>query len=283
MELEQFIKEALKEDRAFDDITSHLFVPGEKKVKASIIAQQDGVLAGLSVVQKVFFTVDKSIEIAIKREDGQNFQCNEEIAYIVGNARSILAAERTALNFLGHLSGIATLTAKFVREIEGSGVKILDTRKTTPLMRTLEKEAIRLGGGINHRMNLAEKVLLKDNHIKAIGGIEEVAKKVQMVKLKNPKLFIEVEVSGLDELRIALHAEPSRIMLDNFSVKDVKEAVELRKQMAKTYIPFEISGGINELNIVEYANCGCEYISIGALTHSASAVNFSLEFLNEGT
>ena len=277
MHLEELIKEALKEDRAFEDITSLLFLPAERALEAVIVARQAGVLAGLRIARRAFLTIDNNIRVEGKKRDGESFEADETIAHISGNARSILAAERTALNFLGHLSGIATFTSRLVSKIEGTGVILLDTRKTTPLLRALEKEAVRFGGGENHRMSLAEAVILKDNHIRALGGIEETARRIKKLREQNPGLFIEVEVAGLDELRVALGAEPSRIMLDNFSPDDAREAVRLREKLGKEHIPFELSGGINETNIAEYALCGCEYISVGALTHSAPSISFSLE------
>ncbi len=277
------IKEALQEDRAFEDITSRLFVPEKKKVKAQLIARQKGVLSGLFIIERVFKILDNNIKVEVFKRDGESFETDEVLATITGNAGVILAGERTALNFLSHLSGIASFTARLVEKLSGTDIILLDTRKTTPLLRKLEKEAVRNGGGKNHRMNLAEMVLIKDNHIKAANSLKEIVNNIKKYRQKNPQLFIEVEVSNLEELKMVLKAEPSRIMLDNFPPEEVRKAVQMREELKKTHIPLEISGGITEENITDYARCGCEYISMGALTHSAGSISFSLEFIDANT
>jgi len=227
----------------------------------------------LKIAKLVFKTLDKKIKFSSSLRDGNILYPGEVIATLQGEARYLLMGERTALNFLQRLSGIATLTRRFVDRCQNTKVKILDTRKTTPGLRLLEKYAVRVGGGRNHRMGLYDMILIKDNHIAMAGGIDEA---IRRAKKSRKKVGLEVEVKNLKELREALGLKVKRIMLDNMGVREVKKAVELAKGTTK----LEVSGGINLRNVRKYAETGVDYISIGALTHSARALDISMEIEN---
>ena len=281
MDIQFIIEETLKEDLGSGDITTNAIMKSigkdDVEVSSYILAKKDGVLCGMEIAKSVFLLLDPKIRFE-GRKDGGEIRDKEKIANIKGSARAILAGERTALNFLARLSGIATLTRKFVKEIEGTGVKILDTRKTTPLLRELEKYAVRIGGGENHRMGLYDAILIKDNHLKIIG-------KLKNLNLNKP---FEVEVKTLDEFKNALNLKNAkRIMLDNMDIKDIKEAVEIknrlqitdcRLQVAGYRLPeLEVSGGVKIENVRQIAETGVDYISVGAITHSAPSLDMSLE------
>lgn len=263
----QIIQQALKEDIGKGDITTDMLISPDLKIEAVIIAKEKGVIAGLAVAKEVFKAVDKKIIFKPNTKDAKMVFPSQAVAYIKGRARSILSAERTALNFLSHLSGIATLTGKFSDKVRPYKVKIFDTRKTLPGLRQLQKYAVRSGGGFNHRFSLDDMVLIKDNHIKAMQGCLSLPKVSKGCK-------IEIEVNNLKEFKDALKIKPDIIMLDNMKLDDIKKAVKLKK--GKKPI-LEVSGGINLKNVSAIARTGIDRISVGALTHSAPALDFSLE------
>ena len=283
--LRRMVKIALAEDHAHNDIST-LAVGGiGKKSQAQIIARQNGILCGMPVAMIVFKTIDAGIEVRGKFSDGARVSSGDIIMETKGSASAILRGERTALNFLSHLSGIATLTDAFVNKLRGTSTKLLDTRKTMPLLRDLEKYAVLMGGGNNHRRDLSDMYLLKENHIAAAGGLKNALratighrKRVTSRRRAGaPK--IEVEVTGLNEFKIALEFDIDRIMLDNFTPAMVKRVVAYATKNFKSRkkIELEVSGGINLSNIRGYALTGIDYISVGALTHSAKAFDLSLK------
>lgn len=232
-------------------------------------------LAGEPFFREVFRQVDPGVEIQFLKDEGELLFPDDLVAYLQGPAQSILSGERTALNLLCHISGVATLTAKFVEAIKGVGssARLLDTRKTTPLWRKAEKYAVSVGGGENHRYGLYDMFLIKENHLASCGGIKSALEKVEK---QNPlHLPVEIEVKNLQELEVALDYRPDRIMLDNFNLPAIKEALKIREKRGKD-IPFEVSGGIGLDNIGDYARTGVEFVSVGRLTHSARAFDFSL-------
>jgi nicotinate-nucleotide pyrophosphorylase (carboxylating) len=251
------------------DITSEALNLSEKKGKAEIFAKEEGVLAGLPVIKRVYEKLGE-VTLESRKEEGDRFGKGEAIAVLKGNLERILMGERISLNFLSRLSGIATLTSKFVEKVEGCKVKILDTRKTTPGVRELEKYAVRVGGGENHRFGLFDGVLIKDNHLKAFPSPAEA---VREAKERLKEEVIEVEVENLGELKEALKAGADIILLDNMDLETLREAVKIANGKAK----LEASGGVNLFNIKEVAKTGVDFISIGALTHSAKPIDFSLE------
>jgi nicotinate-nucleotide pyrophosphorylase (carboxylating) len=278
----KIIKAALKEDIGPGDVTTAGTVGKTESVKAAIVAGENCTLCGIGVAEWVINTLDYSVRFKPQAEDGQEVYEGKEIAFLEGHARAILTAERTMLNFLSLLSGIATKVKRHVKITEKYGVKIYDTRKTFPLLRYLEKYAVKTGGGYNHRSGLWDQVLIKDNHLKAIKKklrtisevLEEVRKKVQ----KNIK--IEIEVANLKEFEDAIKGKPDIIMLDNMSAGDVKKAAELKnKRASKKKLLLEASGGINMDNVAEYAKTGVDRISIGSLTDSVESVDMSLEIV----
>jgi nicotinate-nucleotide pyrophosphorylase (carboxylating) len=272
------IKRALEEDGAEADITTLSTVPVEQQARAILIARQAGVIAGLSVAAETFRTLDESISIELLVQDGAAVQTNDVLARLSGPARSLLSAERVALNFLGRLSGIATLTAQCVHAIEGTQARILDTRKTTPGLRSLEKAAVQMGGGHNHRFSLSDGVLIKDNHIKAAGGIVQAV--VAARTLAPHLLKIEVECETLPEVQEALAAGADVILLDNMDVETMRSAVELIHHAAPRVL-IEASGsiGTHPARLAAVAATGVDFISLGALTHSAPNFDVSLEFV----
>ncbi|MCD6532388.1 carboxylating nicotinate-nucleotide diphosphorylase [bacterium] len=274
--IERLVRAELETDIDGGDITSTLVLPPGTRAEGKIVAKQDGVIAGIEFAHTAFVLVDKNTHFAPLISDGDAVKKGDAIAEVAGGAVSVLSAERTALNFLGHLSGIATLTRKVVDMVAEYGTKILDTRKTTPGLRLAEKYAVRCGGGTNHRMGLYDMILVKDNHIAAAGGIENVLKNLYSGG-KIPKgVPVEVEVADLEQLRIALSYPVDRIMLDNFTPEMVRRAMKIREEMGAK-IPFECSGGITMDNVVSYARTGVEFISVGMLTHSARQFDLSLE------
>ncbi|MBI2092377.1 MAG: carboxylating nicotinate-nucleotide diphosphorylase [Deltaproteobacteria bacterium] len=282
MNVDSLIKSALHEDIGKGDITSAAIIPPPQKTNAVIAAKQEMVLAGINIAAKAFKMADKRITIKIKKKDGDRIKNKEIIAELSGPARSILAAERTALNFLQHLSGIATLTDKYAKAVRGTGAKILDTRKTIPGWRCLEKYAVRMGDGKNHRYGLYDMFLIKNNHADAAGSVTEAIYRVQNNKTKIgnlKKLLIECEVRNISELEEAIVAGADIIMLDNFTPKMTIKAVKLAKKLSKIVKKqpkLEVSGGISLKNIKKYAKTGVDYISVGAITHSAPTVDIHL-------
>ena len=274
--LEAIVRHALIEDIGSGDITTHLTIPKEKVIKAKIIAKEDFLLCGIFVAEKVFKSVDPSVEFVRKIQEGRLVKAKKTIAVISGKASSILTAERVALNLLSLLSGIASKTREFINEIEPFKTKITDTRKTMPGLRELQKYAVRIGGGHNHRIRLDEMILIKDNHIKAAGGYSKLPSVPKGYK-------IEIEVQSLEEFKHALHFKPDIIMLDNMKIGDIKEAVKIRNktEFKSHHLPskLEASGGIYLKNIKEYAATGVDIISVGELTDSVKSVDVSLEVI----
>jgi len=274
-EIEELVGRALAEDLGRGDITSEATVPEEARGRARIVQKQPGVVYGLTVVAEAMRQcgvedVDNLVVEGQWRED-----VPAEVLVASGSARALLAAERTSINFLGHLSGVATLTARYAEAVVGTGTTILDTRKTTPGLRHLEKAAVAAGGGINHRMGLYDAVLIKENHIAAAEGL---AKAVHAARTAQPEKAIEVEVRTLDEAAYALGMGVDRLLLDNMSSKEMREAVTLRDENAggPDGVSLEASGGVTLENVREIAETGVEFISIGALTHSAATLDFSM-------
>ena len=274
-EIEELVARALAEDLGEGDITSEATVPEEARARARIVQKQPGVVFGLAIVAETMRRcgvedVDNLLVEGQWRED-----VPAEVLVASGSARSLLAAERTAINFLGHLSGIATLTARYAEAVLGTGASILDTRKTTPGLRNVEKAAVAAGGGLNHRMGLYDAILIKENHIAAAGGL---AKAVHCARTACPDKAIEVEVRNLDEAAYALGTGADRLLLDNMSPGLMREAVALRDQNAggPDGVSLEASGGVTLESVREIAETGVEFISIGALTHSAPTLDFSM-------
>jgi len=278
----KIIKNALEEDIGSGDITSNLTLPKNLQVKARIIVKESGVVAGILVARNVFKTLDKSVKFKALVKDGQRVKKNKALAQIEGKARKILMGERTALNLLSHLSGIATFTKKMVDKTKPYRVKILDTRKTNPDLRYLEKYAVRCGGGHNHRMGLWDMVLIKDNHIQISRdklNLKRIGDIIKKVKNKKPKgIKIEVEVKNLAEFKEALKENPDIIMLDNMSHSTIKKAIRLKKKNpAYKNMQLEVSGGVNLGNVRTIAKTGVDLISIGALTHSTKDLDVSFQ------
>jgi nicotinate-nucleotide pyrophosphorylase (carboxylating) len=264
----------LEEDIGAGDITTKFFVPENLHSSARIIAREKAIVAGSQTAAEVFRRVDPSIHTDIVRIDGAEVNSGESVIEMRGLARSILTAERTALNFLQHLSGIATLTAQFVAAAANARVKILDTRKTTPGLRQLEKEAVVAGGGANHRFGLYDMVLVKDNHIASSYGFTELVNRIRRIRKARPNLRVELEADSLEQVRNFVELEGvDVILLDNMTPAQMREAVALRKNQIK----FEASGGVTLEDIRRIAATGVDYISVGALTHSPRAIDFSLE------
>lgn len=268
--LDRFIKDALAEDIGTGDITTDAILAADMTCRGKIVCQQDGVIAGLPIAARVFQLVDERIQFDAKTKDGQKVQEEQIVVRLFGPARGMLKAERVALNYLQHLSGIATLTAKFVKAVEGTKAKVLDTRKTTPGIRALEKYATKVGGASNHRMGLYDAVLIKDTHVALANGISPA---LRAVRKAHPDADINVEVSNLHELEQALTEKAPRILLDNFAPGQVREAMQLIRGRAKV----EVSGGVQLSNARAYALAGADFVSVGALTHSAVALDYSMK------
>jgi nicotinate-nucleotide pyrophosphorylase (carboxylating) len=266
------IRRALEEDIGPGDITTSLVIPGEHESKAAFLSKGNFVLAGLPFAKEVFRILNPSVGIRTFFNDGDKINTADVIAEIYGNTRVILNGERVSLNILQRLSGIATLTNMFTEKVKGLNVKIVDTRKTTPCQRFMEKYAVRTGGGYNHRFGLFDGILIKDNHIKAVGNIREA---VQRAKSSHQLTKIEVEVRNLDELNEAIEAGADVVMLDNMTIPDMREAVKI----SKSRVLLEASGSVNLENVRDIAETGVDLISIGALTHSAPSVDISLKIV----
>jgi nicotinate-nucleotide pyrophosphorylase (carboxylating) len=258
------------------DLTTDATVPLLQRARGEVIVKAPLVLAGIELFAQVFLLLDQAARVDFLSQDGDELTPGKIPARIDASARALLTGERVALNLLQRLSGVATLTRRFVRAIEGTEAQILDTRKTTPGLRALEKYAVRVGGGKNHRRDLAEAVLIKENHIRLAGGVSQALESVRAAGTR--AAWIEIEVTSLEELRVALAHNPDVIMLDNMSPALVREAVnEVRKHPALNRIRTEASGGISLANVREFAEAGVDWISVGALTHSAPAVDISFE------
>lgn len=268
-----YIRLALAEDISSEDVTTNSVMPGYKKGEVELIGKEEGILAGLSIFERVFTLLDPATQVECYAEDGHEVQKGELLAKITGDVRVLLSGERTALNYLQRMSGIATYTSTVVKMLEGTKTKLLDTRKTTPCMRIFEKYAVRVGGGQNHRYNLSDGVLLKDNHIDAAGGVKEA---VQAAKEYAPFVRkIEVEVENLDMVKEAVEAGADIIMLDNMTEEQMGEAIKIIDGRAKT----ECSGNMTRENIQKITKLGVDYVSSGALTHSAPILDLSMKHL----
>jgi nicotinate-nucleotide pyrophosphorylase (carboxylating) len=271
----QFIRHALAEDIGEGDHSTLATVPLDKQAKAKLIVKDDGIIAGVELAEKIFQLIDPALKLSIFKIDGDSIRKGEIAFEVSGTARSILTSERLVLNCMQRMSGIATKTNYLSKLVEGTSAKLLDTRKTTPNFRLMEKWAVAIGGGKNHRFALYDMVMLKDNHIDVAGGITPaVASAKEYIKGKNKQLLIEVETRNLGEVKEALGTNAvDVIMLDNMTMADMKAAVKLINGKCKT----EASGGITEANLRDVAQCGVDYISMGVLTHSVKSLDLSLK------
>jgi nicotinate-nucleotide pyrophosphorylase (carboxylating) len=269
--VERAVAAALEEDLdAAGDITTDAIVPAEAQGEASIVARQDGVVAGLDLAEAAFKALDPEMRFIRLVQDGARVERGGTIATVAGKTRGLLTGERTALNFLGRLSGIATLTAAYVKAVEGTGARIACTRKTTPGLRAFEKYAVRAGGGVNHRFGLYDAVLVKDNHIAAAGGLTRA---LERLRTRNGRV-VKIEVDTLDQLREALRFPIDAVLLDNMAVETLRQAVKL----AAGRVTVEASGGVTLETVREIASTGVDLISVGALTHSPRNLDSSLEW-----
>ena len=270
------LKRFLQEDIPAGDITSDTLIPKKAIMKVSIVAQEQGVLCGMGIIKRLYLLINKSIILNAHRTDGQRVRKGMKVATIRGDARSILRGERTALNILQQLSGIATETARYVDKIKGTKAYIYDTRKTMPGMRTLQKYAVRCGGGKNHRMSLSDAVLVKDNHCALLASYDTLARAMKIWRKR--KKVVEIEADSFEQVRIFMKYRPDIIMLDNFSFAELKKAAAyIIKNRSKGKPAIEVSGGITTKNLRRIARLGVERIAVGAITHSSRALNFSME------
>jgi nicotinate-nucleotide pyrophosphorylase (carboxylating) len=274
-DLIKFIKNALHEDVRDGDHTANATVPANAQGKARLLVKDNGILAGVELAKLIFETVDADLQIEILKNDGEPIAYGDIVLYVTGNDRSILMAERLVLNCMQRMSGIATVTKSIVNKLEGTKCKVLDTRKTTPGFRLLEKWAVKIGGGVNHRFGLFDMILIKDNHVDYAGGIKNALLAAQKyIQDKNLDLKIEIEVRNLTELAEVLEiGGVIRIMLDNFSFENITAALK----MIDGRFPVEASGGITPETIRTYAECGVDYVSMGYLTHSVKSLDLSLK------
>lgn len=272
--IDALIESALREDIPSGDITSENIISADSISRALIVAKEEGVLAGIYVAERVMKKIDPTVSFAIHRKDGQRLNKGDKIAALEGPAIPMLKGERTALNFLQRMSGIATTTSKYVKALKGKKTKVLDTRKTTPGLRSLEKYAVRMGGGTNHRFSLSDMVMIKDNHIKIVGSISEAV--MQARKKVNPGIKIEVEATSMEEAEEALKSGADIVMLDNMSFSRMKKVVNLLRGK----IMLEVSGSINLSKAAKIAELDVDYISVGALTHSYRSLDISMEFID---
>lgn len=270
---DKFIRLALEEDINSEDVTTNSVMPEYKKGEVQLICKEDGIIAGLGVFERVFTLLDPETKVIFDVKDGDKVTCGQHLATVTGDIRVLLSGERTALNYLQRMSGIATYTSKVAKLLEGTKTILLDTRKTTPCMRIFEKYAVKVGGGCNHRYNLSDGVLLKDNHIDAAGGVKEA---IEAAKAYAPFVRkIEVETENLDMVKEAVEAGADIIMLDNMTPEQMAEAVKFIDGRAKT----ECSGNVTKENIQKITAVGVDYVSSGALTHSAPILDISLKHL----
>jgi nicotinate-nucleotide pyrophosphorylase (carboxylating) len=273
LSMEEIIQLALAEDIGSGDITTGATVPAGESAHARIVSKQSGVLAGSQIAEMVFEQVDPQLRINFNYRDGDRLDKGMTVVNISGPVAAILKGERVALNFLAHLSGVATMTAQFVAAVAGTSARIVDTRKTTPLIRAFEKEAVRAGGGANHRIGLYDMVLIKENHIRAAGSITKAVQQTRKyMATTGISVKVEVETTNMDEVHEALAVSVDRIMLDNMTVDEMREAVSLINKQAEV----EASGGVNLQTVRAIAETGVDLISVGALTHSVPAFDFSL-------
>lgn len=272
---DQLIDLAFSEDIGDGDHTTLCCIPEDAQGKSKLLIKEEGILAGIRIAKEIFHRFDPAMQIEVLIEDGTHVKPGDIAMIVSGKVRSLLQTERLMLNVMQRMSGIATMTAKYVERLKGTNTKILDTRKTTPGMRMLEKEAVKIGGGVNHRIGLFDMILLKDNHIDFAGGIVNALDRcAQYQKEKGLHLKVEIEVRTFEEIRQVLqHGGADRIMFDNFSVADTREAVKLIDHKMET----ESSGGITFDTIHDYAECGVDYISVGALTHSVKGLDMSFK------
>lgn len=273
--LKLFIENALAEDIGDGDHTSMSTIPLHQKGKAQLLIKDSGILAGVDVAIEIFKVLDPNLQVQVLISDGERVSYGDIAFYVQGSVHSILKAERLVLNTMQRMSGIASITNRIVNILKGTGTKVLDTRKTTPGIRFLEKLAVKIGGGVNHRFGLYDMILIKDNHVDYAGGISKAIESAQAyLKQKAKAIPIEVEVRNLDELKeVMKFGQIDRILLDNFSFSKLREAV---KMIHGNYIT-EASGGITEENVLDYARCGVDYVSMGALTHSVRSLDMSLK------
>lgn len=266
---------SFSEDIGDGDHTTLCCIPEDAMGKSQLIIKEDGILAGIRIAKEVFHRFDASMQVQVLIEDGSHVKKGDVAMIVTGKVRSLLQAERLMLNIMQRMSGIATMTAKYVDRLKGTNTRVLDTRKTTPGMRMLEKEAVKIGGGVNHRIGLFDMILLKDNHIDFAGGIANALDRcAEYQREKGLHLKVEIEVRSFDEIRQVLnHGGVDRIMLDNFSVEDTRKAVEMINHRYET----ESSGGITIDTLRDYAECGVDYISVGALTHSVAGLDMSFK------
>jgi nicotinate-nucleotide pyrophosphorylase (carboxylating) len=278
-EIDPLIEMAVKEDIGGGDVTTDSLVPEWQTARGEVMAKEAGIIAGLPVASRVYQYINKKVSFNPRVEEGARVLPGRVLAEVSGPARSILSGERVALNFIQRLSGIATLTSQFVEKIKDYHAKIYDTRKTVPGWRSLEKYAVRVGGGLNHRMGLYDQILIKDNHLMALEAGQALAKGIRLAREKAPQwMLIEVEVKNFEELEEAIAAGPDIILLDNMSVEEIARAVKFIRQVKPLHPPLiEASGGITLENVEAIAKSGVDRISAGALTHSARALDISLE------
>lgn len=273
--LQTFIHSALKEDIGSGDHTSLSTIPASATGKAKLLIKEDGIVAGVAVALEIFNTVDNNLKVEVLINDGEEIKYGDIVLYVSGSSRSILTAERLVLNTMQRMSGIATTTKNIVKILSATSTKVLDTRKTTPNLRFLEKEAVKFGGGVNHRFGLYDMILIKDNHVDYAGGIAKAIQAAHLyLKEKALNIPIEIEVRNHKELEEVLNFKGiDRILLDNFKFEELSKAVKLINGEFAT----EASGGITEHNVLDYAKCGVDYVSMGALTHSVKSLDMSLK------
>jgi nicotinate-nucleotide pyrophosphorylase (carboxylating) len=272
-EIDRIINNALREDMPEGDITSENVVSRDSTSKAVITGKEEGILAGIEVAEKVFKKIDPEIRIKKYFRDGQGIKKGDKLAGLQGSSISLLKGERTALNFLQRMSGIATLTQKFASDLRGSSTKLLDTRKTTPGLRILDKYAVKIGGGENHRFSLSDMVMLKDNHLRLVGDIRTAVEKAR-ANIR-PGIKIEVETTNIKEVKEAINSGADIVMLDNMSLNKMREVVE----WVNGRVPLEVSGKVDLDNIKDIALLGVDYVSVGGLTHSFKSLDISMDFL----
>jgi nicotinate-nucleotide pyrophosphorylase (carboxylating) len=269
---------ALAEDLGDGDVTSHYFIPADRVARAFVAVRKEGVASGVELAARVFSKVDSSLEVEVLIHDGSRVGENALLIRVEGKARSILTAERTALNFVQRLSGVASLTAKYVDLVKGTKARILDTRKTTPGYRLLEKKAVLDGGGVNHRLGLYDRAMVKDNHLVAEGGPAAIQAAILRLKADKPGVEVELEADSLDQVRTFLAMDGvDHILLDNMTLDELREAVEARGERVRPLL--EASGGITLKTLRGIAETGVDFISVGALTHSAPALDIGLDFI----
>lgn len=274
--LTKIVRSALKEDIGKGDITTQFTISPEVMALGVIVSKEDGVLAGVDAAARTFELVDKKSTVSFYSKDGDELTVGTTIGEVRGTAQSLLIAERVALNFLQRLSGIASLTAQFVKRVKGTKARILDTRKTTPNLRALEKHAVLAGGGYNHRMGLYDQILIKDNHIALGGGIKNVLRSIR--DMDSGELFVEIEVKNLRQLKQVLDFEVNRIMLDNMEIEDIAKAVNIVNGTCE----LEVSGNVSLQNVRKIAETGVDFISVGSLTHSFSSIDINMKIRRIG-